>query len=553
MKCMNRRIWFLAILGMLFCVNANAQDMSQSTQTWADEQGNSNYVQPQDVFSDGQEYSDYADADDMEMVVPEAEMIPNEEDLAEENVYLQEDGQTVYENDGSLQDSRQEEQQIARMELELPNPEYTIESIHVSGNMATSRETILKMLGVEEGTSLTLDELEKARFKLALGGLFESVQMDLQPGTQRGSLAINLHVKERSRLYFNRYYIGSSKKSPFWLGLDVSWLAPFNTDHRFRMAYAATTVNDYTLDLNYLVPTIAGYPISLMFSIQSMHAHEGVFGQNDLVDPPTSLGDISSFKNQDDLVFDRHGGNVGIGFAPHPYVRLMLRLEYMNLHRDNDDSNLMPWLDEFLKEGYSHLTNVEFRMAYDSRSGREMSTKGHLVSVGIRGTFESAISNYTFIKIHAAHQSNFEVVPRHVIRLNSFAGMLYGEAPFFEKFFFNDFNDLVPSRIHRLNPSDRGAYDLFKTGASGLGYEDFLVHLAVSYAWQIIPQTLEIFALVGATWANSLDSKDIYLGVKPRHEREYFPADMTFNFGFRYKCDYGFFLFSLGNIANFVR
>ncbi|MBO4349845.1 MAG: BamA/TamA family outer membrane protein [Proteobacteria bacterium] len=547
---MNRRFWFLALPGMLLCMHANAQEIAQPAQVWADEQGNEPSGDA-DAFLNEPVYPGIADAEDAEMVVPEAEMLPTEDELAEIRANRQDGSQSAYEDGLSLQDKRSELSE--RMELELPNPEYRIESIHISGNMATSRETILKMLGVEEGTSLTLDELERARFKLALGGLFESVQMELHPGTQSGALSIDLHVRERSRLYFNRYYIGSSDKSPFWLGLDVSWLAPFNTDHRFRMGFAATTVNDYTLDLNYLVPTIAGYPISLMFSVQSMHAHEGVFGKNSYVEMPTMFGDLTSFKKLDDLIFERHGANVGVGFAPHPHVRLLLRLEYMNLHRDNDMYSMTTLLDDFLKKGYSHLTNVEFRMAYDSRSGREMSTHGHFVSMGIRGTFDSAISDYTFIKINAAHQSNFEVVPQHVIRLNSFAGMLYGEPPFFEKYFFNDFNDLVPSRIHRLNPSDRGAYDLFGTGASGLGYEDFLVHFAVSYAWQILPQSLEIFALVGATWANSLEPKDFYLGVKPRHDREYFPADMTFNFGFRYKCDYGIFLFSLGNIANFVR
>lgn len=549
MKSMSSRIVFLTVPGMMICMNAHAQEIAQPEQIWTDEQGIEQAGADQNAFSNQSDYPGIADADETEMYIPEAEMLPNEEELAGTN--RQEGSGYAHEDGISSEDKRSE--QLGRMELELPNPEYRIESIHVSGNMATSRETILKMLGVDEGTSLTLDELERARFKLALGGLFESVQMELHPGTQSGALSIDLHVKERSRLYFNRYYIGSSDKSPFWLGLDVSWLAPFNTDHRFRMGFAATTVNDYTLDLNYMVPTIAGYPISLMFSIQSMHAHEGAFATNHPVDLPTTFDEISSFKKQGELVFDRHGANVGIGFAPHPHVRLMLRLEYMNLHRDDDMYPATEWLNDFLKEGYSHLSNVEFRMAYDSRPGREMATNGHFVSVGIRGTFESAISNYTFIKMNAAHQSNFEVVPHHVIRLNSFAGMLYGESPFFEKYFFNDFNDLVPSRIHRLNPSDRGAYDLFGTGASGLGYEDFLVHFAVSYAWQILPQTLEIFALVGATWANSLDPKTIYLGVKPRHEREYFPADMTFNFGFRYKCDYGIFLFSLGNIANFVR
>lgn len=537
---MNIRTWIFLTLGMLLGINASAQE------TLPVDSPEGQLPAADDTLNDG-----IVDADTL-MFVPDAEMIPLDEDAGDE-AYLDPGNPQSPFDDGFSEDETDSGTPEPVPVLELPNPAYRIESIHITGNYATSRDTILRMLGIEEGGELTLDQLESARFKLALGGLFESVEMELHPGTASGTLSIDLHVTERSRLYFNHYYIGSSEKSPFWLGLDVTWLAPFNTDHRFRMAYAATTVNDYMLDLNYLVPSVAGYPISLMFAVNSMHAHEDVFGKGAMPVYPSKMSDLDEYAMLDSLVFDRHGGSIGIGFAPHPYVRLMLRVEYNYLHRDNDEPDLASKLDDYLLNGTTHLTNAEFRMAFDTRSGREMPVKGHFVTIGVRGTFESGISDYNYIRASLAHQSNFELVPHHVLRLHSFGGMLYGDAPFFEKFFFNDFNDLTPSRIHRLNPSHRGVYDLFKTGASSLGYEDFIAYLALSYAWQLIPGKLEIYALVGAAWANSLYPKSLYLGVQPRQEREYFPVDMTFDLGLRLKSDYGFFQFSLGNVANFMR
>jgi hypothetical protein len=190
---------------------------------------------------------------------------------------------------------------------------------------------------------------------------------------------------------------------------------------------------------------------------------------------------------------------------------------------------------------------------FDNRPGRIMPSSGHFVMLSVNGTAKSAISDYQYIRLSLFHQSNFNIHKNHILRLQSNAGLIYGDAPFFDKFFYNDYYMLAPSRFLRLNASSRGAYDLFGTGASALGYEDYLVNLAFTYAYQPVPRKVEIFATAGGTYADSFKHYPLALGIRPRRERGEFPIDMSFNAGVRFDTPYGLFSITLAHIFNFIR
>lgn len=433
-------------------------------------------------------------------------------------------------------------------EPRLPNPVYTVERISIVGNAQTSRERILDIMHVVESDRRTMEQLEEIRIRLVLCGLFETVDVQLKPGRDRSSLAIELSVEERAPLQINQYYIGTDDKSPFWLGLDVTWLAPFGTSHRLRMNYAATSSNDYTLSLYYLIPTINQIPISLMLGIHSMQSHEGIFGtpsSNDLLS--------TSGVHLGEMAFERHGASVGLGYSPVSKFRMLLRVGYMRLWRQNAASTYAVYLDDFMDSGHSNLLNAALIFSYDTRPGHELPNSGHLMHFTVAGTAETKASDYEYLRFSLMHQSNIPLGKKaHILRVNSFFGAVVGDAPFFEKFFFNDLYTLAPSRIGKLNPSERGAFDIFDTGAGTLGYEDYIAHLALSYAWQPVTRRFELFALVGATWANSKDTSRVTLGIRPEGERGRFPVDMSFNAGVRVKTSYGLFSLTLGHIFNLI-
>lgn len=439
-------------------------------------------------------------------------------------------------------------------QLKLPNPKYYVENIHISGNKHTSRERILKIMQIADDPDspdkfLTTDQLEDCRIRLAVSGLFENVEMKLMPGSQTGRLRIEIAVDERSPIQINRYFVGTDSKSPYWHGLDVSWIGAFSSPHRMRMTYAATTASDYTLDLHYFVPSIAKLPISLMAGIHTMNGHEGVFGP--------AFKAVRSPENDnvhlDDMSFERHGASLGMGFAVSDNFRLHLRTAYGRLRRQNRDKALESGLDVYLKRDWSNLFNGSLTLAFDTRSGHEMPNDGHAAAFSVGGTFKTKASQYEYIKLMFMHQSNVRLgSPSHILRISTFLGGVWGDAPFFEKFFYNDFYDLAPSRIGLLNPSERGAFDIFKTGAKGLAYEDYLAHLSVSYAWQPIPQRIEFFGLVSAVWANSAHNRQIRIANKSYVNRSPFPVDLSFNAGVRLRTDYGLFSFTLAHIFNLI-
>ena len=105
----------------------------------------------------------------------------------------------------------------------------------------------------------------------------------------------------------------------------------------------------------------------------------------------------------------------------------------------------------------------------------------------------------------------------------------------------------------RLNASSRGAYDLFNTGASSLGYEDYLVNLALTYAYQPQPRKIELFVTAAGTYADSFKQYPVALGIRPRSQRGDFPIDMSFNAGVRFDTPYGLFSITLAHIFNFIR
>lgn len=439
-------------------------------------------------------------------------------------------------------------------EMRLPNPEYLVENIHIAGNTHTSRERILRIMQLDESKKLTLEALEDCRIRLALSGLFENVEMNLIPGAQRSSLKIDIYLKERSPLQINQYFFGTDAKSPYWHGLDLTWLGAFHPFHQIRMIYAATSSNDFTIELQYRIPTIHDLPISITAGIHALKSHEGIYGIRPIQSPSHFGAHPPRLEHIDDLAFQRHGASLGVGYALASHWRFSLRTSYSRITRQNRLMTVTNSLHDYLSPGASNLFDLGAAVAFDTRTAHEMPNDGHYVSLFASGTFKTHnFSSYEYIRLALAHQSNIQLSsPVHILRINTFIGGVFGDAPFFEKFFFNDFYDLAPSRIAYLNPSQRGAFDLFSTGADTLGYEDYIARLSISYAWQPVEQKIEFFALVSGIWSDSAESYPVKIANPSNAKRDTFPVDLSLNAGIRLKTDYGLFSLTLAHIFNLI-
>ena len=440
-------------------------------------------------------------------------------------------------------------------EISLPDPFYTIEEIRITGNSMTSEARIRSILQIAEGQEIQLSILESAKARLSALGSFESAEVRLLPGSDKGNICIEVRVSERMHIQFNDYYIGLSEKSDFWLGLNTSFLNPLGSGHRFNLSFVATPKSEYAFNLNYIIPNIAGSSFFISLGMHSAMVQEEVFVRSKYIEQVSS-----EYLAPERLGINRHGVTLLGGFRPLSVLSLTLGIQLNTLHRFDDKvmEEKRTTLDEYLLPGKSISTGGFASIMFDTRRSPRMPDQGHLVGLNIGGTFRSAVSDYKYFRAFLFHESNFTLVPEHILRVMSSAGAVIGDAPYYDKFQYADFYPLNPGRISTFKPSSAGAFDIFKTGASDLGYEDFIVNVGIEYAWQRMLmkaniRRLEIYCRLNAVYADSLDVPTLALGNDPDGAtRGRFPIDGGLDFGVRLETEFGFFKFSLGYVLNMV-
>ena len=103
-------------------------------------------------------------------------------------------------------------------------PSYRIEQVTVRGNRKTASALILGELGIRAGDILMASDgrVEAARIHLLSLGFFLDVQLALKKGSARGGAILVVQVEERGTIVLNALYLGRSRATPLWGGLDVA-------------------------------------------------------------------------------------------------------------------------------------------------------------------------------------------------------------------------------------------------------------------------------------------------------------------------------------------
>lgn len=444
---------------------------------------------------------------------------------------------------------------LNRTDISLPDPLYIIEEIRVTGNSMTSKARIRSILQIAEGQEIKLSTLENAKARLATLGAFDVAEVRLLPGSDKGYICIEIRLNERMHLQIHDYYVGLSDKSQFWLGLNTSFLNPLGSGHRFNLSFASTPKSEYVLNFNYVIPNILGSNFFVSLGIHSAEVQEELFVRTKYLEQVSA-----EYRRPERVGIGRHGFTLFAGLRPLSVLSLTLGVQWNMLYRQDDkvQDEKRNTLDDYILSDQSLSTTGFASLIFDTRKSQRMPEQGHLAGLNIGGTFRSSISNYKYFRAFLFHQSNFTLVPEHILRLMSSAGAIVGDAPYYDKFQYADFYALNPARIGIFKPSSKGSFDIFKTGSSDLGYEDFIVNIGLEYAWQKILlkaniRRLELYLRLNATYADSLHVSTLALGNDPNgKERGVFPVDGGIDVGVRFETEYGFFKVSLGYILNMV-
>jgi hypothetical protein len=214
-------------------------------------------------------------------------------------------------------------------------------------------------------------------------------------------------------------------------------------------------------------------------------------------------------------------------------------------------------IDFGIRRGTSKISSLQLGLAYDRRDDPAMPSRGLLVR--FRGDAGLAVlaSDYDFLRLQTSVLHWVRLPWAHSLRFGLFAGMVFGEAPFFYRFYASDLSDLIPSRTLDLNLDRRPPPDLLGTAVRFMRIEDFGARVDVEYDWPLWRGDAGGFYAVQA-YLNLglyalLSRRDFRVAVPGFAPLSRLPIDATFDLGLRADTDVGVFALGFSTVLGFVR
>ncbi len=137
-----------------------------------------------------------------------------------------------------------------------------LSAIECSGNTNTDCEILRREVHLQVGHPVDEEELENARIRLQLMGLFRSVSMSLKKGAERGQVIVNIDVVEGSP-WFSETSIEAHSKNRIALSYKLGHRNLFGTGKILQGSFYPSSVLDridgtYNLYLEYIDPHLFG-------------------------------------------------------------------------------------------------------------------------------------------------------------------------------------------------------------------------------------------------------------------------------------------------------
>ena len=444
---------------------------------------------------------------------------------------------------------------------------YTLEGIEVRGNTTTLTRVVLRYIPYHPGDTLDVDdkEIELTRYRLLGTGFFREVSLSLRRGSRRGYVILVVTVVERNTIVLNNVWLGlatdagangATRPITAYGGIDV---AETNLGGTGITVGAAIAVADNQLGLRtrFADPAFLGSSWTLETQLLYNHAQDYFGNKNVVIDDPTQQ------IRQDYAVvqYDRFGGSLGAGHDLGLSTQLFLdyRLEKIDatLPLAAADRRGPDWepIDFYIQPAGSVLSTLRAHLVYDTRDQPVLATRGAVLSGLAEASLTPLGSDYPYAKLQVRASQYARLPWGHVLRLEGFAGAIFGTAPLFEKFYVGDFSDLLPDRVLDLNLDRRTAPNYFSTDIVEVRYGQYAAELDAEYRVPIYHGTrsiygVDLFASAGVYGvANSIDLTNPargYTGLAT------VPIDFTFNFGLRADTAMGGFLFGVSNLIGFI-
>jgi outer membrane protein insertion porin family len=445
---------------------------------------------------------------------------------------------------------------------------YFLEGIEVRGNVSTLARVVLRYVPFKAGDTLDVDdkELEFTRFRLLGTGFFRDVQLSLRRGSRRGNVVLVVSVVERNTIVLNNVWLGLSADAEqngaarpltAYGGLDVSETNLGGTGVALGGAVAIAD-QQIGLRVHFADPHFLGSSWTSEAQLLYNNARD-FFGNKDvLVDDPTQ----QVAQDYAVVTYRRFGGYVGAGHDLGISTQLFFdyRLEGINAnlpiaastHRGAD---IEP-IDFQIIGGKSILSTFRATLIHDTRDQPVLPTRGDFIDIVADAALTPVGSDYGYAKL-TLHESHWLKMPwyGHVLRLEAFAGAIFGNAPFFEKFYVGDFSDLLPDRVLDLNFDRRPAPNFLNTDIVEIRYGQYAAKLNAEYRIPLYVGHRSVYGVdffASAGIYGVCNDQDI-----TNHARGYsgfatVPIDLTFNLGLKIDTQVGGFTLGISNFLGFI-
>ena len=436
-------------------------------------------------------------------------------------------------------------------------PRYQLGRIEVRGNHKTQTALILREVGLAPGDVVAANDARVglARLRLLSLGYFLDVHLSLVKGERRGLATLVVEVEERGTLILDALYLGTSQATAVWgglaaternlLGRGLSLGGGFVGSTRPKVAGAEP---GFAGALHMAgPPTFFSGRLALQASFNASRGSEffRASGSDGSADPADFVA----------ANVRRLGGTVGAGRVLSRTFFLLgeARFESINANLPGDRPQTTPdgqttTIPFGVRDGASHLGTLSLTLDIDSRSDPVLPRGGHHVSLSVEASTSALASNYGYIKGVAQSSSYLPLRFGHIIGIHGFLGGVVGDAPYFDRFFVGDLNQLLPPRALGLNFSTQPSHDLLGTGIAAHRYDNLAGRVLVEYAVPIwsrhgLLYRGDAFAAFGVfALSNPDDLKNSNLSLSHA-----IAADLTADLGIRLDTYIGIFTLSVAN------
>jgi outer membrane protein insertion porin family len=204
--------------------------------------------------------------------------------------------------------------------------------------------------------------------------------------------------------------------------------------------------------------------------------------------------------------------------------------------------------------GHSILSSLSIGMLRDTRDSTVLPSEGGRTAFDVELSTEVLGSDYEFSRFTLAHDQYFPLGQGHSIKLQLFAGLIMGDAPFFDQFFVGDFSAFIPPRVLEMNFSHL-APSVLGTTIQEMRYEDLAGSIGLEYSLPFYRGAGFFYAVNGFAGLGVFalcSREDLRTDPKGYSGFQVVPIDLTANLGVRVDTEIGLFEFSFANLVRLI-